>query len=474
NQMKVKKPTMNAPVVASPPPVVASPPVITSPPIASPALRPHFCPHRRICLLPTPLHSGRTSSHSARSPSPKPLHRRICLLLTPFHSGRTFTAGPKPFPETPSPPDLPPPDAPPLRPKHFTFGPKPFPEAPSPPALPPPDAPSLRSKPFTSGPKPLHIPPKPLTAGQTPPPPASPPPEALHLGIFLFGVGHGVANRILAETFKHSGETISRHFNNVVRGIVGLKDDYIMLPSSNVAVHPRIRDNPNFHPFKNAIGAIDGTHIPVMVKKSKQAPFRCRKGFISQNMMAAVSFDLNFLFVCTGWEGSAADMRVLRWACESGGFIVPEGKYYLVDSGYANTEQFLAPYRGERYHIGQFDASTRARDHRNPRDLYNHRHAQLRNVVERTFGILKKRFKILNVTTPFPYKVQCLIVMACCIIHNFIRRHQANDYIFFEGPNEQDAENEGGEGDLVGVIDDSQNGEDLCANITNQLWNTRI
>nr|CAD1843911.1 unnamed protein product [Ananas comosus var. bracteatus] len=59
--------------------------------------------------------------------------------------------------------------------------------------------------------------------------------------------------------------------------------------------------------------------------------------------------------------------------------------------------------------------------------------------------------------------------MACCIIHNFIRRHQANDYIFFEGPNEQDAENEGGEGDLVGVIDDSQNGEDLCANITNQL-----
>nr|CAD1843912.1 unnamed protein product [Ananas comosus var. bracteatus] len=176
-------------------PVVASPPVITSPPIASPALRPHFCPHRRICLLPTPLHSGRTSSHSARSPSPKPLHRRICLLLTPFHSGRTFTAGPKPFPETPSPPDLPPPDAPPLRPKHFTFGPKPFPEAPSPPALPPPDAPSLRSKPFTSGPKPLHIPrslsppakplhlrlhlrPRPYTSARSPPPPASPTPEA--------------------------------------------------------------------------------------------------------------------------------------------------------------------------------------------------------------------------------------------------------------------------------------------------------
>nr|CAD1831147.1 unnamed protein product [Ananas comosus var. bracteatus] len=112
------------------------------------------------------------------------------------------------------------------------------------------------------------------------------------LGIFLYGVGHGVTNRILAETFQHSGETISRHFNNVLRGIVRLKDDYIMLPSSNAAVHPRIQDNPNFHPFKNAIGAIDGTHIPVVVERR--------------------------------WEGSAADMRVLRWAYERGGFVVPE------------------------------------------------------------------------------------------------------------------------------------------------------
>ncbi|MQL89643.1 hypothetical protein Taro_022215 [Colocasia esculenta] len=45
-------------------------------------------------------------------------------------------------------------------------------------------------------------------------------------------------------------------------------------------------------------------------------------------------------------------MRVLRWALESGGFKVPEGKYFLVDAGYANTPQFLAPYRGIRYCCG--------------------------------------------------------------------------------------------------------------------------
>ncbi|XP_020103012.1 uncharacterized protein LOC109720370 [Ananas comosus] len=144
-------------------------------------------------------------------------------------------------------------------------------------------------------------------------------------------------------------------------------------------------------------------------------------------MMAACSFDHQFLFVCTRWEGSAADMRVLRWCCESGGFTVPEGKFYLVDSGYANTDRFLAPYRGERYHLSQFAVNAHARRHRGPKDLYNHRHAQLRNVIEKAFGILKRRFKVLRQATPFPYKVQCRIAIACCVIHNFIKRHQGTD-----------------------------------------------
>ncbi|OAY65252.1 hypothetical protein ACMD2_16584, partial [Ananas comosus] len=184
------------------------------------------------------------------------------------------------------------------------------------------------------------------------------------------------------------------------------------LPLSNVATHPRIRDNINFHPFKNAIGAIDGTHIPV-----------CRKEW-------AIVFSLSQGIYVTKYDGC----RIIRpyfllhlhwfgrigcrYACSSmgvryGGFTVLESKYYLVDLGYANTDQFLAPYRDERYHLSQFDTSTRARTHQNSRDLYNHRHAQLRNVVEKSFGILKKRFKILTQATPFSIKVQCLILMAC-------------------------------------------------------------
>ncbi|OAY69627.1 hypothetical protein ACMD2_17294 [Ananas comosus] len=177
------------------------------------------------------------------------------------------------------------------------------------------------------------------------------------------------------------------------------------------------------------------------------------------------------IFFVLRWEGSAANMRVLWWACDRGGFTVPDGKFYLVDLGYANTDRFLAPYRGERYHLSQFDSTTRARTHRNPKDLYNHRHAQLRNVVEKTFDILKKRFKILNHAILFLYKVQCMIAMACCVVHNFIRRQQGNDMYFNEEIDQLSTGDDDEDPPNIAGADESRHGDSLRRSITEQLWN---
>ena len=141
--------------------------------------------------------------------------------------------------------------------------------------------------------------------------------------------------------------------------------------------------------MQNCIGAIDGTHIPITIAEDKATPFRNRKGTLSQNVMVAFDFDLNFTFISCGWEGSASDAGVLRSAI-SKGFHVPEGKFYLVDGGYANTPSFLAPYRGVRYHLSEFrrrrSSNTGYADHR---ELFNHTHAILRNHIERSIGVLK-------------------------------------------------------------------------------------
>ncbi|KAG8383769.1 hypothetical protein BUALT_Bualt04G0048200 [Buddleja alternifolia] len=58
---------------------------------------------------------------------------------------------------------------------------------------------------------------------------------------------------------------------------------------------------------------------------------------------------MNFVYMLPGWEGSAADGRVLRDAVSrANGLKVPTGQYYLCDNGYMNCPGFLAPYRGVR------------------------------------------------------------------------------------------------------------------------------
>jgi DDE superfamily endonuclease len=144
---------------------------------------------------------------------------------------------------------------------------------------------------------------------------------------------------------------------------------------------------------------------------------------MAQNVLAAVDFNGNFVYVLAGWEGAAHDNIVLRGALSRFKFSVPPDRFYLADSSYANTRNFITPYRNHPYHLAVFRRRSRANRYLSPEDLFNHKHAQLRNIVEKTFGVVKKRFKILQFMRPYDYKRQCKIIIACCILHNFIRKH---------------------------------------------------
>jgi hypothetical protein len=91
-----------------------------------------------------------------------------------------------------------------------------------------------------------------------------------------------------------------------------------------------------------------------------------------------------------------------------------------VDSGYGCYKGFLPLYRNERYHLDNF-CGNRAQP-KTVKEVFNYRQSSLRLVVERTFGILKNRFLIMNNMPPYGIPYQCLIVIACCTIHNFFRK----------------------------------------------------
>ncbi|XP_016196069.1 uncharacterized protein LOC107637139 [Arachis ipaensis] len=196
------------------------------------------------------------------------------------------------------------------------------------------------------------------------------------LAMFLFVLGGGNSNKSTKEWFQHSGETISRKFEEVLQVVCKMAIDIIQ---------PKDRD------FKeDAIGAIDGTHVPMIVSTEDQIRFIGRKGIPTQNVMAAC-------------------------------------KYYLVDAGYPEKKGYLGPYKGATYHLPEF---RRVNGPSGYYEIYNYAHSSLRSVIERTFGVWKKRWKILRDMPSFSYKKQIQIVIATMALHNYIRRYSTSDRKF--------------------------------------------
>jgi hypothetical protein len=128
---------------------------------------------------------------------------------------------------------------------------------------------------------------------------------------------------------------------------------YVHLPTGEDPCPPEICHNSKFFPFfKDALGAIDGSHISCSPPAFARTSFRDRKGNISQNCLFACTFSLHFVYALCGWEGSAADARIYEDARTD--LNIPNGKYYLADAGFPGCAELLIPYRGVRYHLAEW------------------------------------------------------------------------------------------------------------------------
>ncbi|KAL7206911.1 hypothetical protein ACSBR2_019587 [Camellia fascicularis] len=208
------------------------------------------------------------------------------------------------------------------------------------------------------------------------------------VAFFLFILAQYLKIRNVKFNFYRFGGTVSRYFNDVLKAVLRLQANLLVTPNPITEAST----DPRWNCFQNCLGALDGTYIKVRVPVVHQARYRTRKGEIATNVLGVFSQDMNFIYVLPGWEGSAADSRVLRDAINQlNGLRIPNGYYYLVDARYTNGKGFLAPYRA-------------------------------RNIIERCFGMLKMRWAILRSASYYPIRTQNPIITTCCLLHNFIRR----------------------------------------------------
>lgn len=286
------------------------------------------------------------------------------------------------------------------------------------------------------------------------------------LGMFLWILGTPQPVRQPQAIFGRSLDTVHRNFAKVLHCMVKLAVDIIKPVDPEFRTIPARLQQPRFSPyFNNCIGAIDGTHIEVTVPNDKVVQHLNRKGKTSQNVLAVCDFDMRFTFVLAGWPGSVHDMRVFNDATTTytdkfphpppgNGImmllklpmillqlqpmneatelirvtnVIHAGKYYLVDSGYPNRPGYLAPYKGTKYHLPEFRQCPMPRG---IKETFNFAHSSLRNVVERSFGVLKEKWRMLRSIPSFPLAKQSKIIVACMALHNFIRENDEADEDF--------------------------------------------
>jgi len=130
--------------------------------------------------------------------------------------------------------------------------------------------------------------------------------------------------------------------------------DNVRLPTIDEPLSLRIAGDSKFFPFfMNCLGAMDGTHFCCNPSAAEREANHDRKGMVTQNCLAVCNFEMKFLYVFPGWEGSASDSAMFHDARVTD-LSVPRTKYYLADAGFPTSTSLLIPYLGVRYHLAEW------------------------------------------------------------------------------------------------------------------------
>ncbi|TYK05810.1 retrotransposon protein [Cucumis melo var. makuwa] len=176
--------------------------------------------------------------------------------------------------------------------------------------------------------------------------------------------------------------------------------------------------DPRWKCFVNYLGTFDGMYINVNVPAIDRPTSRTRKGKIATNVLDMCDIKGDFVYVLASWEGSAADSSILRDAlARPNGLQVPKV--------YPNAEEFLAPHKGQRYHLQEWHGAENALI--TIKEYFNMKHSFARNVIKYVFDLLNGHWTILREKSYYLLQVQCRTIITCCLLHNLINREMTND-----------------------------------------------
>lgn len=182
--------------------------------------------------------------------------------------------------------------------------------------------------------------------------------------------------------------------------------------------------------FPNCIGALDGKHVMIQAPPNSGSLYFNYKKTFSVVLLALVDAHYNFIAVDIGAYGKNSDGGIfansnLGKAIMNGSLNVPANStlpntnievpnVIVGDEAFPLKTWLMRPYPGD-------DLDDRKRN-------FNYRPSRARRTVENTFGILTQKFRIFNRRIQALPKYADYIILAACILHNFIKKYDRNTY----------------------------------------------
>ncbi|KAL8465927.1 hypothetical protein ACS0TY_035146 [Phlomoides rotata] len=180
------------------------------------------------------------------------------------------------------------------------------------------------------------------------------------VSIFLSILAHHKKNKVVKFDYQRSGQTVSHYVHTVLKAVLGMHTLFLVQP----------------------------TPVP---DDSTDPGWKLFKGHISMNVLGVCDRSMRFVYVLPGWEGSAADYRVLRVTV-----IIPNRLKVPKVSCLLTSNLNLFPIMGTAtWEI-------------------------LGTQTMRVF-LSRTRFGILRSVAYYSVKTQVRLIITCFILHNFIR-----------------------------------------------------
>lgn len=182
--------------------------------------------------------------------------------------------------------------------------------------------------------------------------------------------------------------------------------------------------------FPHCLGAVDGKHINIVPPPGSGSYYYNYKGRHSLVLMAIVNANYEFIMCDFGVNGRISDGGVIEYTqfyrkLQNGTLHLPRASapkagqqilpfVFIADEAFALRPDFLKPFNQKELN--------------HDKKIFNYRLSRGRCKVENAFGIMAARFRIFHTAISINLGAVEKVVMACCVLHNFLRRQCTTIY----------------------------------------------